>query len=146
MDLPLPSQPRGDRVRDRTPPHVNARIDARTEACLREVERGGRYALLGRRADLEREWDVDRALMAHFAVVGGTVFALGASRMRRQRGAWNPWLTLFSVQLGFLFLHAARGGCPPVAVLRRLGFRTQKEIAGEREALDRALPAGAQAA
>jgi hypothetical protein len=36
---------------------------------------------------------------------------------------------------GFLFQHAVQGWCPPVPVLRRLGFRTAYEIEEERRAL-----------
>ncbi len=34
---------------------------------------------------------------------------------------------------------AVRGWCPPVSVLRRLGFRSDKEIAAERVALEKRL-------
>jgi hypothetical protein len=36
---------------------------------------------------------------------------------------------------GFLFQHAIEGWCPPVPILRRLGFRTAREIDIERVAL-----------
>lgn len=36
---------------------------------------------------------------------------------------------------GFLLQHAIQGWCPPVPVLRRLGFRTQREIDDERAVL-----------
>jgi hypothetical protein len=36
---------------------------------------------------------------------------------------------------GFLFQHAVEGWCPPIPVLRRLGFRTAREIDIERVAL-----------
>ena len=35
----------------------------------------------------------------------------------------------------FLFQHAIQGWCPPVPILRRLGFRTSYEIEEERVAL-----------
>jgi hypothetical protein len=35
--------------------------------------------------------------------------------------------------------HAVRGWCPPVTVLRALGFRTAKEIDAERQALEAVL-------
>ena len=35
----------------------------------------------------------------------------------------------------FLFQHAVQGWCPPIAVLRRLGVRTAREIEVERIAL-----------
>ena len=36
---------------------------------------------------------------------------------------------------GFLFQHAVQGWCPPIPILRRLGFRTSYEIEEERAAL-----------
>jgi len=35
----------------------------------------------------------------------------------------------------FLLQHAVQGWCPPLPVLRRLGFRTAREIEVERNAL-----------
>ena len=35
----------------------------------------------------------------------------------------------------FLFQHAIQGWCPPLPILRRLGFRTAREIDTERTAL-----------
>jgi hypothetical protein len=134
-----------DRVREHTAASVNARIDAETAESLRAAEGADRPALLRRLTELDHEWDVDRALMANFAIVGGAAFALGVRSMRRRRGRGNGWLAFFSVQLGLLLGHAIVGWCPPLPVFRRLGFRTQKEIDRERSALVQRL-AGADAA
>jgi hypothetical protein len=123
-----------DRVRQHSAAHVNARIDAEAAARVREVVEAGPAAIVRRISELDREWDVDRALMVNFAVVGGIAFAVGATRTLR-RGRWSNWLTLLPVQLAFLLHHATRGWCPPLPVFRRIGFRTSKEIAREREAL-----------
>jgi hypothetical protein len=45
------------------------------------------------------------------------------------------WLALPALVAGFLMQHALQGWCPPLPVLRRLGFRTQREIDQERYAL-----------
>jgi hypothetical protein len=45
------------------------------------------------------------------------------------------WLVVPLLVGGFLFQHALQGWCPPVPVLRRLGFRTAREIDIERVAL-----------
>lgn len=124
-----------DRVRARTPAHVNAKIDRETEASLQSVIFAGRDAMIARLKDLDREWDVDRALMANFAVLGGAAHELG----KRVHPGFH-WL--LRVQLGFLMLHAVAGWCPPVPVFRRLGFRTAKEIAAERDQIVRHLEAG----
>jgi hypothetical protein len=127
-----------DRVRARTAPRVRARIDRRTEASIARHGRRPRSEIARRIEQLDAEWDVDRALMANLAIVGGLAFAAGIARMRGT-GRWNGALTFFSVQLGFLAWHSVFGWCPPLPVFRRLGFRTQREILAEREALEHLL-------
>lgn len=127
-----------DRVRDHTAPPVNAKIDERTEANIRRYTREQVAKISRRLGDLDREWDIDRALMLNFAVLGGTALGLG----RRKHPAFH---LVLGAQLAFLALHAIVGWCPPVPIFRRLGFRTQKEINVERRALmdtlDARLPA-----
>lgn len=125
-----------DRVRARTPGYVNAKIDRATEAALQSVIAAGRDAMIARLKDLDREWDVDRALMANFAVIGGAAFELG----KRVHPGFHWFLR---VQLGFMLHHAIAGWCPPLPVFRRLGFRTAKEIAAERDQIMKHLEAGA---
>ncbi len=47
----------------------------------------------------------------------------------------KKWLILPGLVTGFLFQHALQGWCPPLPVLRRMGFRTSAEINEERYAL-----------
>ncbi|MGZ8329614.1 MAG: hypothetical protein ACXWVA_00985 [Rhodoplanes sp.] len=51
--------------------------------------------------------------------------------------AWrgSRFLLLPAAVMGFLLQHAVQGWCPPLSILRRLGFRTAKEIERERNAL-----------
>jgi hypothetical protein len=133
---------RGDRVREHTSPIVNERIDALARHRVDECIQQGRDAIVRRLAELDQEWDIDRALMANFAIVGAASFATGMSRYvnkpllaPRRKG----FLYLFGAQLGFMLLHATVGWCPPVVLFRRLGFRTAREIAAERNALRSAL-------
>lgn len=128
-----------DRVRRHTSPDVNTKIDRLTRAIVEDCATGGRDAIVLRLKELDREWDVDRALMANFAVVGGATLMLGE---RHHPG----WKYFFRAQMGFLFMHALVGWCPPLAVFRRLGFRTAKEIALEREALVELLESAAAGA
>jgi hypothetical protein len=123
-----------DRVRDHSSVVVNRRIDCATEGRLQEYAMAGREQLGRRLAELDREWDVDRAIIATFSVLGGLTLSLGMRRAGPRRKG-NGWMYLFATQLGFLMMHALVGWCPPTAVLRRLGFRTSKEIQAEREIL-----------
>ncbi len=123
-----------DRVRDHSPAHVNTRIDRRTEESLEQTLRAGSRAIATRLAELDKEWNVDRALMLTFSALGNIVHELEVRHDRR-------WGWLLRVQMAFMGIHAAVGWCPPIAVLRRLGFRTQQEIDAERALLLRAIEA-----
>ena len=118
---------RTDRVRDHTSTRINEKIAKQTMQHVDETVAAGREAIIARLHEIDREWSVDRALMANFAVLGGTTFALS----QKFRG-WR-WVT--ASQLGFLMMHALVGWCPPLPVFRALGFRTSREIAAERFAL-----------
>jgi hypothetical protein len=139
----------GDRVREHTAPVVNRRIDRLTQSSIDACIREGRDAVVRRLAELDREWDIDRALMANFAVLGGASFVAGVRRYADKpllRPRRKGLLYFFSAQLGFLFLHATAGWCPPASLFRRLGFRTKAEIEAERAALLRYLEAQPSAA
>jgi len=132
-----------DRVREHSAETVNRRIDQLTESSVNSALRGGRDAVQRRLAELDHEWDVDRALMLNFAVVGALTFALGIRRygrtlpfVPRRKG----FLYVFGTQLAFLAMHAVVGWCPPAPVFRRLGFRTRPEIEAERLQLIRGVP------
>ena len=125
----------GDRVRKHTSEDVNRRIDQQTRERIERTSRASPVEIGRRLAELDREWDIDRAVMANFAIVGGTALTLGIRNIRPSKKG-NGWLYLFGTQMGFLLYHAIAGWCPPVAVFRRLGFRTQKEICRERQALE----------
>ena len=94
------------------------------------------------RNELDREWDIDRVLMANFAVLGGATYGVGLARYfhtplfaRRRTGL----LYFFGAQLGFLLLHASVGWCPPASLWRWLGVRTKAEIDLERTMLETAI-------
>lgn len=116
-----------DRVRRHTATHVNENIDRLADVNVERSVSAGRDAIVARLGELDREWDVDRALMVNFALLGGLTHELGEH--------YRGWKYFFRVQMGFLFVHAVVGWCPPVVLFRRLGFRTAKEIAAERSEL-----------
>lgn len=116
-----------DRVQSQTSEAVNRMIHAEM------LERLVFFALhperIGPRLDeLDHEWDIERALEANAASFSLGGLALGILSNRR-------WLALPVFVAGFLLQHAVQGWCPPLPVLRRLGFRTQREIDQERYAL-----------
>ncbi len=117
-------------TRDRVPAHtdedVNRRIQATIEDNIHYYERR-RGEIPARLRELDAEWDIERALEANAAAIGFLGVALSAHDRR--------WLALPALVTAFLFQHAVQGWCPPVPVMRRLGFRTSYEIEQERQAL-----------
>ena len=78
--------------------------------------------------ELDAEWDIERTLEANASTLAFTGVVLGATVDRR-------WLALPAIVTAFLFQHAVQGWCPPLPILRRMGFRTAREIDTERNAL-----------
>lgn len=115
------------RVRVNSEERINARID---EAIARNVRYFSAHPEeIGRRLlELDQEWDVERVLEANAAALA----LLGT--LRATRGARTA-LVLPILVTGLLLQHAIQGWCPPVPLLRRLGFRTAHEINRERYAL-----------
>ena len=119
-----------DRVRLNTAPEVNRRIRRQTLANLLRYRNAGPEAVARRLDELDHEWDIERALEANAAGIALAGLALGAFADRR-------FLLLPAAVCLFLLQHSLQGWCPPVPVLRRLGFRTAREIFEVRLALKR---------
>jgi hypothetical protein len=116
-----------ERVPSRTDELVNERI--RHQTRQRVAYHARHPSTIERRLfELEREWDIERALEVNGSVLAGLGVFLGATRSR-------GWLLLPAAVVGFCLQHALHGWCPPLPLLRRLGIRTQREIDEERYAL-----------
>ena len=120
--------PRPDRVREHTAAEVNARIDDAMRDRLFRDSTASDEAISARIAELDREWDIERYLEVLAPTFALTGVVLSIVNNRR-------WLLFSGAVLGFLIQHAVQGWCPPLAVLRRRGVRTRKEIDEERYAL-----------
>ena len=131
--------PKHDLTRSSTPAKVNREIDELTQSYL-DAAGTEPHTIRKRLWELDREWHIDRALMAVFSMLGGLSAHRSFQAVRRGQ-RYSGWRILFWLQTGFLLHHAVRGWCPPVSVLRRLGFRTDKEIAAERMTLEKRLAA-----
>jgi hypothetical protein len=121
------------------PPATRTRVPENTAASVnrdiqKQIEERVRYFAghpnkIGRRLrELDEEWDIERAIEANAAAIAFSGVVLGTTVDRR-------WLSLPALVTAFLFQHAIQGWCPPVPILRRLGFRTSYEIEQERNAL-----------
>lgn len=103
---------------------LNDRLDQMTEANLkRAVEEP-----TDRLAKLDRKWELERAVLIPFAVMGGVALGLGLRRNWR-------WRFPLATQIASMTMQAVFGWSPQAAVLRRLGFRTRREIEAERAGL-----------
>ena len=116
-----------DRVPAHTAAHVNERIHDEMTERVRYLA-ANPEGIPQRLKELDEEWDIERAIEANASALAFTGIALGATADRR-------WLILPALVTAFLFQHALQGWCPPVPILRRLGFRTTHEIERERHAL-----------
>ena len=116
-----------ERVPAHTTEDVNRRIQQETESRIAYYAEHSNE--IGHRLrELDREWDIERAIEANASTLALAGVALGVTSDRR-------WLALPALVSGFLLQHALQGWCPPVPILRRLGFRTAREIEQERYAL-----------
>jgi hypothetical protein len=115
------------RVSGNTAPEINLRIqrEARDRVNYFASHPAGIHDRL---RDLDREWDIERTLEANASTLAFIGVTLAATTNKR-------WLALPALVTAFLFQHALQGWCPPVPILRRLGFRTASEIEQERNAL-----------
>lgn len=123
-----PTSASADRVRRSTPMHLNQAIDRQADDNIQRYATAGPEAIHARIQELDREWDIERALEVNASTLALSGLALGVAVDRR-------WLALPAVVMSFLLQHGLQGWCPPLPVLRRLGFRTRGEIDREKYAL-----------
>lgn len=116
-----------DRVPVHTDPSINEQIHADIRARVRSLAENP-AAIPARLKELNEEWDIERAIEANASTLAFVGVALGFF-------VHPYWLILPALVTGFLFQHAVQGWCPPVPILRQLGFRTVHEIESERYAL-----------
>jgi hypothetical protein len=117
-----------DRIRRLTFKSDLDRIDKGIRESIRMHAGRDASAISRRLEQLDREWPVERALMAGAGTFVWLGLILGGIVKRR--------LTAISAVAGaMLILFAIFGWVPPVLIIRRFGFRTRGEIDCERIAL-----------
>jgi hypothetical protein len=119
--------PTATRVARNTSDSINKRIEQETQSSV-EYHRQHPELIPRRLRELDREWDIERTLIVNSSVL--TLAGLGLSAFVDRR-----WLALPIAVQTFLLMHGLQGWCPPVPLLRRLGFRTAREIEQERHEL-----------
>jgi hypothetical protein len=118
----------GKRVAKNTSEDVNQRIRREMQQRVARYRSANPEQIDRRLRELDQEWDTERTLEANAATLAFTGCVLAATVDRR-------WIYLPMAITAFLFQHAVQGWCPPLPVIRRLGFRTEREIQEERSAL-----------
>lgn len=117
------------RVQQHTCPYVNNRIRKQIHDRVSALETNPSHEAIAQRLDeIDREWDIERALQTNFAIFSMVGLTLATTVSRR-------WFALALGVPAFMVQHALQGWCPPLPVMRRLGFRTAREINEERFAL-----------
>jgi hypothetical protein len=117
-----------ERVEVNTDCEINRQIRERTDANVAQYAGRGDRAIERRLHELDAEWDVERTIDCNASSLILVGLGLGALVNRR-------FYLLPAAVAAFLLQHAVQGWCPPIPVLRRMGFRTQTEIDEERYAL-----------
>ena len=115
----------------RVPLHTDTQINQRIrEEARRRVEyyREHPHEIGQRVKQLNEEWDIERALATGSSLLSLLGLGLGFGRRRN-------WLLLTLGVQSFYLQHTLQGWCPPLPILRRLGFRTPMEIEMERAEL-----------
>lgn len=116
-----------NRVSEHTQPEVNEHIHQQTQINITFF--AGHPDRIDRRlAELDQEWDIERMLETGSSTL--SLFGFAMSLLRGKR-----WLLLPIAVQSFFLQHAVQGWCPPLPLLRRMGFRTSYEIEKERYAL-----------
>ncbi len=126
MSVSLP--PTQTRVEKNSPEDANRKVAQATLESVRRYENRPGPEIARRLEELDREWDIERALEMNAAALAlvGAVLALVLH---------SAFALLSIVVTAFLLQHALQGWCPPIPIFRRRGFRTAREIYREKTAL-----------
>jgi hypothetical protein len=117
-----------DRVRENTAEETNMKIDQKAVNRIYNYRTLTKSEITEKLNRLNREWDIERAFEVNASSIAITGIVLGTLGSRR-------WFALPVIVVSFLLQHGIQGWCPPITVLRRLGFRTRQEIDEEIYAL-----------
>lgn len=119
--------PTTQRVPLNTPVEINERIRRETDKRI-EYYRVHPDQIDRRLSELDHEWDVERLIEVEAPSMSLMGLVLGITAGRK-------WLLLPLFVQSMVFMHATQGWYPLLPLFRRMGIRTEKEIARERYAL-----------
>ena len=117
-----------ERVPRTSAENLRQKIRRHTKETIVRVAAEGPVAIERRMGELDREWDIERMLEVNAATASLFGLTLGATVNKK-------FLILPAFVAGCLLQQSVQGWSPPLAILRRLGYRTRAEIEQERYAL-----------
>lgn len=117
-----------DRVRESSAEERNMEVDQKVMQRMNEYRNLSIDKINSRLEKIRTEWDIERALEVNASSLALTGVLLGTFVSRK-------WYLLSFIVTGFLLQHGVQGWCPPLPLLRKLGFRTRAEIDEEIYAL-----------
>ncbi|MCY1036064.1 DUF2892 domain-containing protein [Corallococcus sp. BB11-1] len=112
------TQPSDDLVRRSSPAATNRERDQEIAERVAHYSEQPKASITLRLAELECEWDMERALEVNASSLALLSLLLGVTVNRK-------WLLLTGVVASFLLQHGLQGWCPPLPLFRRLGLRTR---------------------
>jgi hypothetical protein len=121
-----------NKISSSSPDDVNTSIDQKTRDNILWYSREDPDVIAARMSDLDKEWDIERLLILNASVITLASIFLGITKNRL-------WYIAPVVVSFFLGQQGIQGWCPPVALFRKAGVRTRREIDMEKYALMEAL-------
>lgn len=125
--------PTSQRVQLHTKNEVNNKIQEKTQENINYYKTKSRKQIVSRIKELDKEWDIERALETNAAIIILISSLLGIIT----KNIW--WIVFIGVISGFLLEHALQGWCPPVPIFRRIGIRSSAEIDEEKYSLKKLI-------
>lgn len=112
---------------------INRRIQKRTQENIEGFKNKSKEDIRRRIEELEREWDIEKALETNASILIVISALLGIAV------GGVGWFIFIGIIAAFLLYHALVGWCPPIPVFRRMGIRTSAEIDEEKHQLKRLM-------
>lgn len=110
-----------DSVRENTSDSSNRRFDQKVIDQVYKYRSLSAAQISDRLEQLDREWDLERMLEVTSSSLALAGLVFGAFGKKR-------WFFLPAIVGGFLLQHGVQRWSPPIAIFRRLGYRTRQEI------------------
>ena len=117
-----------ERVEINTAPALNRKFQDELKESVAKYAAEGQPGIDRRLRELDREWNIERAIEVEAPTMIGLGIALGTLHDRK-------WFAVSAMAASMVILHSVQGWYPLLPLFRRMGLRSQYEIEQERNAL-----------